>query len=466
MPKIVAQDKSVKDSGAPDFLITSLMIGLPFLCALISLSLFNAHSSGVLGVTLMVLLLEGLAFCFFWRRIPSSPMKTFAVGWFGLGMWGYLLACLAGTFGERMMRGVDWNYYIALYGLSIGASSGAVFALLWTVGNKGIARIQSLAMVSAATMLAAGIVFSGSGHFVSSHGSSGGHGEVMSADDATEHTTAHAAAAHQVQKGAHAAAVVAADEEPASHHAPAEAAETHKEEHAAGASHDVHWTYEGQTGPANWGNLKEDWALCETGAEQSPVDIAKSANETKGAIVLAYKPGRGKIVDNGHTIQVAVPKGSKAIINGHTYELKQFHFHSPSEHEMNGMSFPLEVHFVHADSEGNLAVIGAFVEKGTPNKELTKVFRSLPVKQGAEEETLTAINLADILPKNRTVYQYPGSLTTPPCSEGVVWSVMKASISMSAEQISAVRDRFGRTNRPVQPMNERTFGRMDKKVAH
>ena len=173
-------------------------------------------------------------------------------------------------------------------------------------------------------------------------------------------------------------------------------------------------------------------------------------------IQINYHAGGNEAVNNGHTIQVNYAAGSTINVDGQSFELKQFHFHSPSENTIEGHSFPMEAHFVHADKDGNLAVIAVMFEEGEANAELAKAWDNMPGNAGEKNTLTSAIDANALLPKSRDYYRFNGSLTTPPCSEGVRWLVMKTFDSTSKEQI----EKFTHTmhhanNRPVQPANAR-----------
>jgi carbonic anhydrase len=183
----------------------------------------------------------------------------------------------------------------------------------------------------------------------------------------------------------------------------------------------VHWGYEGEAGPEHWGDLSEMFALCAMGKEQSPIDLA-TANLSMMDIAdaqLSYMPSALNILHNGHTVQVNYDEGSYLTLNGTRYELLQFHFHTPSEHAINGELAEMEIHFVHRsmESEGMLAVLGVLVYEGAEdNPAFTAVWENLPTHKREEQTFSATINAADMLPKDHRVYHYMGSLTTPPCS--------------------------------------------------
>ena len=223
-----------------------------------------------------------------------------------------------------------------------------------------------------------------------------------------------------------------------------------------GAAH--HWTYDGHSGPENWGTLEHEYAACGEGKEQSPIDIRDAKPDHLSPIEVRYKDTPLDIVNNGHTIQINYETNSHAVLAGHDYKLAQFHFHAPSEHRIDGHSFPMELHIVHKDDAGNIAVIGLLFEEGKENSFLERFWSKLP--QHAEEKQHydnTEINVSDLLPANKAYFHYSGSLTTPPCTQGVKWFVMKEAVSASGEQIKKFAALFGHNERPVQALNGRTI---------
>ncbi len=213
----------------------------------------------------------------------------------------------------------------------------------------------------------------------------------------------------------------------------------------------VHWGYEGETGPEHWGQLSHDFETCSTGHNQSPIDISESV-KTADDIKIHYKKSPLKIINNGHTIQVNLDKGSYAEIDGKRYNLLQFHFHTPSEHTVNGTAFPMEVHLVHKSSDDNLAVIGVMMREGKKNSFIQTVWDNLPEAEGKDKLVKgVSISADELLPAGRKHYKYSGSLTTPPCTEGVNWNVMVNPIELSGEQVKKFMTFFEMNARPVQP---------------
>lgn len=230
--------------------------------------------------------------------------------------------------------------------------------------------------------------------------------------------------------------------------------------------HDAtHWTYEGEKGPQFWGKLDPEFSLCADGPNQSPIDIAKTSPASLPKLRANFSPAKLQIVhhehmadeiNNGHTIQVNYSEGDTLTIGDSSYELIQFHFHSPSEHTLQGKHYPMEVHFVHKSASGALAVVGVFIEKGAHNAAFDPIWLNLPAQKGVESHfEHVKVNVDDLLPHSHKSYRYDGSLTTPPCSEGVKWIVMQSPIHLSVAQIDWFTSRIEGNNRPVQPLQHR-----------
>lgn len=226
-----------------------------------------------------------------------------------------------------------------------------------------------------------------------------------------------------------------------------------------------HWSYEGEHGPADWGGLCPEFSTCGTGRSQSPIDITGATSATLPGVKTSYVPAELRIVhhehvadvlNNGHTVQVNYPAGSTLVLGEESFALVQYHFHSPSEHTLEGQQFPMEMHLVHKSEQGKLAVLGVFIEEGAANPAFEPVWANLPKSKGAEVhlEHVT-VDVDDLLPSERTTYRYEGSLTTPPCSEGVQWMVLGTPVALSAGQIGTFRALVAGNNRPIQPRNGR-----------
>ena len=229
-----------------------------------------------------------------------------------------------------------------------------------------------------------------------------------------------------------------------------------------------HWDYEGEHGPAAWGTLCPEFATCNTGRSQSPIDLSGARATLLSDIETSYAPAQLRIVhhehvadvvNNGHTVQVNYPAGSTLVLGDRSFALAQYHFHSPSEHTLEGQHFPMEMHLVHKSAAGELAVLGVFIQEGPANPAFAPVWANLPEEKGVEVHLEhVMVDVDDLLPAERKTYRYEGSLTTPPCSEGVAWLVFATPITLSAEQIAAFRALVHGNNRPTQPLNGRDLG--------
>jgi carbonic anhydrase len=229
----------------------------------------------------------------------------------------------------------------------------------------------------------------------------------------------------------------------------------------------AHWGYAEENGPDKWAELDPTFSLCGSGMAQTPInftaDIIK--NESLPTLLVDYSNRELEVENNGHTVQATISHGGVAGINigAVRYDLVQFHFHTNSEHLVDGKEFPLELHLVHRASDGSLAVLGAFIVAGHKHAELDKVFSHLPQHEG-DHFSVGDFNLKDLLPAGTYSFRYGGSLTTPACSEGVNWTVLSQPIEMATEQIQAFKDIFSGAEfphgnrRPVQPLNGRSVG--------
>ncbi|MGB5881650.1 MAG: carbonic anhydrase family protein [Thermoanaerobaculia bacterium] len=224
---------------------------------------------------------------------------------------------------------------------------------------------------------------------------------------------------------------------------------------SAVAEEDVHWTYSGERGPEHWGELSEAFAACSSGRSQSPIDIVDPIDADLGSIGLSYRGSAIAVLNNGHTLQVDAGTGNSLDIEGQTFELVQFHLHSPSEHRIEGKSFPLEAHFVHRNDQGELAVVAVLFREGPRSQGLATIEAFAPTKAGKRKPIDTPIADLEIVPEGRAYYRYSGSLTTPPCTEGVRWLILKATGSVSNEQVEIFVKLIGEDARGPQPLNGR-----------
>jgi carbonic anhydrase len=241
--------------------------------------------------------------------------------------------------------------------------------------------------------------------------------------------------------------------------------------HAAqDTGHQVHWGYGADDGPVVWNQLSPEFVLCAEGHAQSPVDLQSDATSPGPPIVLDPREASIHVIrhehvfgilNNGHTVQVNVDDANTLTTHGNEFDLKQFHFHAPSEHTVDGKHYPMELHLVHQASDGELAVLGVLIREGAHHDAFDDIWGLMPLEPGDEHELdhLT-IQVDELLPAGRDIFRYEGSLTTPPCSEGVHWYVFANPIEMDAEQIRTFTAMISGNNRPIQPLNDRQVDRV------
>lgn len=228
--------------------------------------------------------------------------------------------------------------------------------------------------------------------------------------------------------------------------------------HKVQSEHGSGWSYQGETGPERWERLSRDYAVCGQGETQSPIDLTgkSPAGSPAGDIRFNYRLTPVHILNNGHTVQVNYTAGSTMTVEGKTFEVSQFHFHAPSEHAINGRLADMEMHIVHKNDAGELAVAGVLMNIGKENLALREVWQNLPTAVAAEKvNERDLVNVRDFLPSDAKYFRYMGSLTTPPCTEGVNWFVMAEPMEVSAEQVAKFTRVFGANNRPLQAVNNR-----------
>ena len=234
---------------------------------------------------------------------------------------------------------------------------------------------------------------------------------------------------------------------------------------ALGEDDAAHWGYEPGNGPERWADLSPDFAICREGREQSPIDLRNARSAKRPRIRRRYEPAKLRVIhhehlvdvfNNGHTIQVNYDEGSELVIGDESYSLLQYHFHSPSEHSIAGRRYPMEMHLVHRGDGGSVAVIAVLIEEGEYNPAFEPVWSRLPAEKGEEQHFENVrVDVDDLLPRDSRAYRYRGSLTTPPCNEGVQWFVGARSVALSAEQIAAFRKIVDGNARPLQPLGNR-----------
>jgi carbonic anhydrase len=221
---------------------------------------------------------------------------------------------------------------------------------------------------------------------------------------------------------------------------------------AAGAGHaPASWAYDGPHGPARWGALRPGYELCARGQRQSPIDLRDGIAVDLHPVRFDYRPSRFSVIDTGHTVQVQVGAGNGIEVSGRRYELQQFHFHRPSEERIEGRQFEMSVHLVHRDAEGRLAVVAVLLERGPAQPVVQQVWNDLPLEKHVDTPGHGEIDPSGLLPADRRYYTYMGSLTTPPCSEGVLWMVMQQPVPAAPAQIDIFARLYPMNARPLQP---------------
>ena len=222
---------------------------------------------------------------------------------------------------------------------------------------------------------------------------------------------------------------------------------------------EIHWTYQDLTGPDHWAELDPSFATCTSGQTQSPINLTAADSVDLVDPDFHYELVPLNLLNNGHTVQIPYAPGSYIMVDGEQYNLLQFHFHSPSEHVVEGKAQSAELHLVHQSESGQLAVVAVLLQGDEQISEDLAGYRelsqALPAKAGDKIRTEKTINAQALLPKATTTYRYSGSLTTPPCTESVNWLVMTEPVKLPLEQISQYEKLLNHNNRPIQPVNRR-----------
>jgi carbonic anhydrase len=231
--------------------------------------------------------------------------------------------------------------------------------------------------------------------------------------------------------------------------------DTHSASGAATPISPAHWDYHGDGGPQAWSKLKPEFSLCGNGQRQSPIDIRGGLAVELEPVRFDYQPSRFAVVDNGHTVQVNVQPGNAIEVAGKRFELVQFHLHRPSEERIDGKQFEMSLHLVHKNEQGHLAVVALLIDKGARQAALQKVWNNLPLEKNQEAAARAPLELLDLLPDDRRYFTYMGSLTTPPCSEGVQWIVLRQPVTAAPEQIELFSRLYPMNARPLQAASGR-----------
>ena len=225
---------------------------------------------------------------------------------------------------------------------------------------------------------------------------------------------------------------------------------------AIASENHAEWGYVGAKDSTHWGDLSAEYQACKVGQQQSPVNLQKAIKAEPSPLQIAYHDIPLRVLNNGHTIQINAAPANQITLNGSVYELTQFHFHHPSEHHLVSKTYPMELHLVHKDSTGALAVLGIFLQAGRENDVLKPIWAAMPSKKQPEKVVTGAkVSIARLLPKGREAYEYFGSLTTPPCSEIANWVVFHDPIEVSQSQIDQFKQIFSLNARPIQPLSHR-----------
>jgi carbonic anhydrase len=230
---------------------------------------------------------------------------------------------------------------------------------------------------------------------------------------------------------------------------------------AARAAERRHWSYDGETGPARWGDLEAEFAACKLGRRQSPIDITAPKRARLPPVAFDYRPSPATVIDNGHTIQVKVKPGSGIDVGGKRFQLVQFHFHRPSEEKVKGKAFAMDAHLVHQAADGKLAVVAVLLEPGAANGLVDAVWTHAPKGHGESAPGALTVDPSRLLPADRGYYAFTGSLTTPPCTEGVSWIVLRSPVAISREQVTTFAERYPHNARPAQPLGDREVHESD-----
>lgn len=218
------------------------------------------------------------------------------------------------------------------------------------------------------------------------------------------------------------------------------------------------WSYAGANGPEQWARLKPEFAQCGNGKRQSPIDIRDGIKVTLDPIQFDYHPTAFRVLDTGRTVQVNLEAGNSITVNGRRYDLQRIEFHRPSEERLNGRQFEMSAHLVHRDMDGRIAVVAVLMDQGKDHPMVQLVWNSLPLEKHTDQASAVAIDMAQMLPEQKQYLTYMGSLTAPPCTEGVLWMVMKQPATLSREQVGVFSRLYPMNARPTQP----TSGRLIK----
>jgi len=216
------------------------------------------------------------------------------------------------------------------------------------------------------------------------------------------------------------------------------------------------WAYQGKNGPLNWGKLDSAYKACSSGKEQSPIDIRGARlDKSLKPIEFHYLAGPMGLVNNGNTIQITPPAGSYIVVDGKRYDLVQFHFHHPGEEPVKGKLPDMSLHLVHKSADGKIVVVAVRLIEGHANAVLADLWEHLPKTAGATDTLAESMSPAGFLPNDRGYWTYEGSLTAPPCTEGVRWFVFEQEVEISRDQLRSFASLYKVNSREVQPTHGR-----------
>ena len=216
------------------------------------------------------------------------------------------------------------------------------------------------------------------------------------------------------------------------------------------------WSYSGATGPENWASLSPEYAACGNGKEQSPINIERPTQTTNANPLVKYTATEATVVNSGHDIGLVSPPGNEMTVGGTPYEVESSHVHLPSENLLNGKQFDGEFHFKQVSADHKYTVFTLFVTTGAANPAWQPFIDAANVPVGDTNGKKVSINWSQLVPSTlRSTIQFPGSLTTPPCTEGVTWLVAPTPITMSKSQLDTLRAVYNNNDRPTQPLNGR-----------
>lgn len=478
---------SSKEQGASASLVMSTLVSCPLFILFVIRDHFSDNSSQIFIPTLLGFILTGFMLCFFWRRMKSSFSRQSSSAIFVTGLWVYLgsHACLIPYFPEFshlfdvialfLLLGTGLLASIAmllqekltpapvLFALAGLASAGVITSHIFLSGQleSWLPQLNQLKQLKNT-----GITISSSDYesqLISSSPQAAQAEEEIADEEVSEatHNKSHlehdqratSAAPKEISQPPRKLASLATQDVTVPNKAQTGTLLPAANQKLAQPA--VRWGYDGNNGPHLWAKLSQSYRICDTGKEQSPIDIPNFW-QPHGKLQLQYQATPFSVIDVGHTLQVNFIRPQELRLRNKVYQLKHMHFRGPSEHLLNGKSHPLEMQLFHVNSRGEQAVVAIFARLGRSHPEIDRLLKYLPASQGylvkANEEQL---QLQKLLPEDQSYFHYFGSMTTPPCREGVAWHVLNEAIEISEVQLQALRKRYRFNARPPQALNFR-----------